>query len=83
MRVSQLKVTVPTIPRKWHMVEKTVHVFAMGMNQRAFLEIHSQELIKIYGIYASKTEESSQKQRSVISAGKASSEKSLLFNWPS
>lgn len=63
MRASQPKMTVPTTPWKWHMVEKTVHIVAMGMNQMAFLETHSQELIKINGIYASKTEESSQKQR--------------------
>lgn len=63
MRVSQLRVTTPTIPGKWHTVEKTVRIVAIGINRRAFLETHSQELIKIYGIYASKSEESSQKQR--------------------
>lgn len=63
VRVSQLGVTVPTIPGKWHTVENTVHIVAIGINQRAFLETRFQELIKIYGIYASKSEESSQKQR--------------------
>lgn len=50
MRVSQLRVTTPTIPGKWQTVENTVRGVVFLINRRAFLETHSQELIKIYGI---------------------------------
>lgn len=84
MRVSQLGVTVPTIPGKWHTVENTVHIVAIGINQRAFLEMRFQELIKIYGIYMlQKVKKAVRSKEGVISAGRANSEKSLLFNWPS
>lgn len=59
VRVSQLRMAILTIPGKWHTVENTVCIVVIDINQRTFLETHSQELIKIYGIYASKSGESS------------------------
>lgn len=53
-RVSQVTVTVPTFPVKLHTFKNPVHVAVISINQRAFLETRSQELIKIYSIYASK-----------------------------
>lgn len=50
VRVSQLRVTTPAIPGKWQTVENTVRGVVLLINRRAFLETHSQELIKIYGI---------------------------------
>lgn len=83
MRVSQLSVTPPTIPGKWHTVENIVRITMISINQRAFLEIYSQEVIKIDGIYVSKLKKAVRSKEGVTSAGRANSEKSLLFNWPS